>query len=348
MPASKFVDFRTIKQSVSMEQILEHYGLLAQFTRNDDRLSGPCPIHKGDNPTAFRVSLSKNCWNCFSECRRGGNILDFVSLMENVTVQRAASLIADWFGVESSQPRSSRASTTTPRAPSQQQRSGSEKKSATREKQGDDVGDENRTENPPLTFTLEHLKPDHPYLVERGLTAETIATFGLGYCEKGIHAGRIAIPIHNRDGKLVAYAGRWPGDPPEGTEKYKLPKGFKKTLELFNLHRTIQEKSDQPLVIVEGFFDCIKLWQSGIRRVVALMGSSLSAAQEDLIRKHTDAQTRVLLMLDEDDAGRAARDEIAARLAKFVFVKVHVFAKEMQQPEDLSEAELASLIGGAS
>lgn len=222
MPASKFVDFRTVKQSVSMEQILEHYGLLAQFTRNGDRLSGPCPIHQGDNPTAFRVSISKNCWNCFSECRRGGNILDFVSLVENVTVQRAAGLIADWFGVDSPLPRSARASTATPRAPSQKQGSGSEKKTPDRKA---DVEDDNRGENPPLTFTLEHLKPDHPYLVERGLTSETIATFGLGYCEKGIHAGRIAIPIHNRDGKLVAYAGRWPGDPPEGTEKYSFRKG---------------------------------------------------------------------------------------------------------------------------
>ena len=58
-------------------------------------------------------------------------------------------------------------------------------------------------------------------------------------------------------------------------------------------------------VIVEGFFDVIKLWQFGLRRVVALMGCSLSPAQESLIVEHTGSQTKVLVMLDEDDAGPA-------------------------------------------
>jgi hypothetical protein len=116
-------------------------------------------------------------------------------------------------------------------------------------------------------------------------------------------AGRIVIPIHNPTGELVAYAGRWPGDPPEGTSKYKLPAGFGKSLELFNLHRAKEESDSQTLIIVEGFFGAIKLWQMGLRRVVALMGSSLSPAQEALIVEHTSSQTKVLVMLDEDDAG---------------------------------------------
>ena len=102
----------------------------------------------------------------------------------------------------------------------------------------------------------------------------------------------------------------------------------------------------EPLVIVEGFFDCIKLWQLGLRRVVALMGSSLSPAQEELIGKHTNSRSRVLVMLDEDDAGRAGRDEIARRLARFVFVKTHVFDAEGRQPENLTAEEVAGLYGG--
>ena len=57
----------------------------------------------------------------------------------------------------------------------------------------------------------------------------------------------------------MAYAGRWPVQPPEDAPTYKLPAGFKKSLEPFNLRRTIQEPPDRTLVIVEGFFDCIKL-----------------------------------------------------------------------------------------
>jgi DNA primase len=78
------------------------------------------------------------------------------------------------------------------------------------------------------------------------------------------------------------------------------------------------------------------------------MGSTLSPAQEELIRDHTNAYSRVLILLDEDEAGRTGRADIAQRLAKFAFVKTHVFDKEGQQPEDLSEEELHRLVGGAS
>ena len=197
-------------------------------------------------------------------------------------------------------------------------------------------------------FALQHLDPAHPYLAERGLTPEIIAEFGLGFCATGTMKDRVVIPIHNEEGELLAYAGRWPGHPPDGTPKYKLPAGFKKSLELFNLHRAIQALPEQPLVIVEGFFDAIKLWQLGLKRVVALMGSTLSPAQEELTRKHTDSRSKVLVMLDEDDAGRAAREEIIPRLARFVFVKAHVFDDEGQQPESLTIDEVNALSGGAS
>src|SRR5205085_837549 len=77
--------------------------------------------------------------------------------------------------------------------------------------------------NPPLTFALK-LEPRHSYLEERGLSPDMIAEFGLGYCRRGSMAGRICIPIHNDQGELVAYAGRWPeDDPPDEIERYKLP-----------------------------------------------------------------------------------------------------------------------------
>jgi hypothetical protein len=90
--------------------------------------------------------------------------------------------------------------------------------------------------NKPLGFALT-LDASHPYLIERVLTPELVATFGLGYCSKGSMAGRVCILIHNGEGALVAYAGRWVGpeeDLPEGKGKYELPSGFHKGLELFN------------------------------------------------------------------------------------------------------------------
>ena len=84
------------------------------------------------------------------------------------------------------------------------------------------------------------------------------------------------------------------------------------------------------------------------RKVVALMGSSMSAAQEDLIRKHTDSKSQVIVMLDEDEAGRAGREDIALRLAKFVFVKIHAFDQVGQQPDGLSAEQIHNLLGGAA
>ena len=161
--------------------------------------------------------------------------------------------------------------------------------------------------------------------------------------------GRIVIPIHNVKGELVAYCGRWPGETPDKEiPKYKLPPNFKKGRELFNIDRAVMESADKPLVIVEGFFDVIKLHQHGWRKAVALMGSSMSTTQEELIRSHTKANSHVIAMLDEDEAGRAGRDDIACRLSRFCFVKVHQFNEPDMQPEHLSFEEVQDLIGGAS
>src|SRR5229473_2144718 len=100
MPKSSFVDFKAVKAAITMEQVLEHYGLLDRFKKSGDSLSGPCPIHKGSNPTQFRVSISKNIWNCFSECKRGGNTLDFISRMENITIHAAALKAIEWFHLD--------------------------------------------------------------------------------------------------------------------------------------------------------------------------------------------------------------------------------------------------------
>jgi DNA primase len=271
MPKSQYVDFKAVKASVSMLQILDHYGLTERFKRNNDSLSGSCPLHNGDNPTQFRVSLSKNCWNCFGQCKRGGNVLDFVALKESVPLRQAALRISEWFNLSFEAP-TTNGKGGTGKETTNPARSQARIKSAN--------GGEDACPNKPLGFQLQNLDAAHPYLKERGLSKEAVTEFGLGYCAKGSMSGRIVIPIHNAEGQLIAYAGRWPGEPTEGTPKYRLPAGFKKAQELFNIHRAIQQPPDVPLVIVEGFFDCIKLWQHGLKRVVALMGTAASSSRD--------------------------------------------------------------------
>lgn len=340
MPKHKLVDFRAVKSAVTMEQVLQHYGLLDAFKRSGDSLSGPCPLHGGTNPTQFRVSTSKNVWNCFSECKHGGNVLDFVAEKESITVHAAALKLIGWFQLSADKSPEGEPEPAVPPPPRSLPVASAKAPVPARPAVAE------KGENKPLGFRLQDLKPEHLYLTERGLTRETLVDFGVGFCAKGMLKDHIAIPIHNLDGKVVAYAGRWPGEPPDvGTPKYKLPPGFKKSLELFNLDRAKQAAG--PLVIVEGFFDCMMLWQHGVRRVVALMGSTLSPAQEELIRRHTDQHSQVVVLLDEDDAGRAGREQLAVRLSRFVFVKTHIFEQEGRQPSDLSAGEAHAICGGA-
>ena len=108
-------------------------------------------------------------------------------------------------------------------------------------------------------------------------------------------------------------------------------------------HRRTKIRRTTPLVIVEGFFDCLALWQHGIRRVVALMGSSLSPQQEELIARVVNSQSRIVLMLDEDDAGRDAREKITPRLAAHCYVRNFRFECEGQQPDTLTTEQLDTI-----
>jgi len=101
---AQWVSFQTIKDQVSMEQVLEHYGLLDTLTQKKSNLVGSCPIHHGTNSTQFHVSLTKKNYNCFGDCHGGGNMIDFVAAMEGLDktsaqdLRKAALLMQEWFG----------------------------------------------------------------------------------------------------------------------------------------------------------------------------------------------------------------------------------------------------------
>ena len=340
-----WVDFKAIKSQVSIVQILERYGFLQSLAKSGsgERFSGACPIHGGTNKTHFRVSASKNCWNCFGKCQSGGNVIDFVAKKEGVEFRDAALLIQKWFpsAVSAQEPEvAAPVPQSGPVAPTPSENTPGQKEPSVAESAEPDQPHR----NPILKFTLNKLDAAHPYLRERGLTEETVARFGLGYCGKGLLRGYIAIPIHNMEGELVAYAGRWPGVPEEGVGKYKLPQGFRKNLELFNHHRAAACDSDSPLVVVEGYFDAIKLHQAGYERVVALMGSSLSAEQEERIVHLCQGDGRVILFLDNDETGRKGQADALLRLSKRLYVRTVNLGSREVQPEHLSPDELCALL----
>lgn len=196
-----------------------------------------------------------------------------------------------------------------------------------------------KVENKVLRLKLQDLDTSHPYLAERGMRKETAEEFGIGYFSgRGSMADRIVIPIHNERGVLLGYAGRSiDGSAP----KYKFSPGFYKSRLLYNLRRAIEGNLDaRPSVaIVEGFFDCIKVHEAGFR-CVALMGSSLSQEQGELLDKHF---AHVVLLFDGDEAGRAATDECLLKLGRRLWTKA-ITLPEGKQPDQLSRDELQDLL----
>jgi len=226
---TNFVDFKLVKEQVSMEMVLGHYGI--NFRRvNQTGLRGKCPLptHTSDKSLeSFSVQLQKNIWACQStSCaatrhgKKGGNVIDFVAIMESCSIRDAALKMSVWFLSAS---RSDHQAQT-------EKGSGSPPKLVS-EKKEDEV-------NRPLSFTLHGIDPTHSYLKSRGILEETARHFGVGlFSGHGSMLGRVVIPISNERGELVAYAGRAIDD---AEPKYKFPTGFKKGVVLFNLHHVRQ------------------------------------------------------------------------------------------------------------
>lgn len=298
-------DCEKIRSELSLQTVLDSYGINS-LARRGNSLSGCCPIHHGDNPNAFHASLEKNLWNCFTR-HHGGDVLSFIMEYEGVSFKEAVRIASEMI----SSPNTIR---DRPKSPTENQR---------------------EKFNPPLRFNLD-LDPNHPYLKERGLEKSTIEHFGIGYCSKGIMRGRIAIPIHDENGNLIAYSGRCiNGEKP----KYKLPKGFNKMLVLYNLHR-VKALYTPILAVVEGFFSACKVHQAGFQGVVALMGSSISEKQANLI---LSLRRKLIVLLDGDEAGMIGTQKIIEAFRDRLLMEVR-YLPNGTQPDSLKENDLINLL----
>jgi DNA primase len=334
-----WVSFEEIKKVVTLEMAIEHYGIPLRRVK-PNTLRGKCPLPTHGSETSnesFTATLTKGvggAWACQSRTcikergRIGGNVLDFVAAMEQCSVRDAAIKLQMWFLV----PAAGGSRELVGKEPVAEISAGKEPEGQHTPEKNNGVGESES--NRPLTFTLQNVDCHHPYLTERGVTEETAKCFGVGFFSgKGSMHDRIVIPIHNREGELVAYAGR----SIDGSEpRYRFPAGFHKSLERFNLHRVRGETS---IVLVEGFFDCMKVTQAGFP-CVALMGSTMSDAQEKLLGDFG----HVVVMLDGDEAGRVAAEKIVDRLQRFVYKVDLVELSDGMQPDQLPDDELRRLL----
>lgn len=331
---NNWINFKDIRSRISLEEVLLKLYRLTNLTRDGSKLIGPCPVHNGDSPRAFHADLDKNLWHCFSKCQGGGNQLDFVAKKDGISIRDAALKLQAFFlsttvsekpVASSSKPAPAVSTTPQPTAPKK-------------------AKPEEAACNPPLDVKLD-LKPDHPHLLQdRGLKVETTTLFGVGYCSRGIFRGTIAIPIHDEEGELIAYAGRHlrPVDIKE-YGKYKFPKGFKKELVLYNLNRAKEHQKEHGLILVEGFFSVLKLYEAGLPNVVAPMGCELSDQQARLL---ADAK-EVFILFDGNEAGYIGAAKAKEKLAPLVPVRV-VNLEPGTEPESFSPPTLRWLVNGMS
>ena len=307
------INFQVAKQ-VPIAQVLAHYGVQLHATGGELRGQCPLPEHTSrESRNSFSVNIARNLWCCQSQScihardgELGGTVLDLVARLERCSIREAAVRLTEWFGEVTPVPVQATSVSQT---------------------------------NLPLRFQLSGLEHSHSYLEGRGITALTSRTLGIGYYGgPGMMQGRVAIPVHNEDHELVAYAGRSvEGEDP----KYRFPPGFHKSQELFLLHRA-KHTGDHAVIVVEGFFDAATVWQAGHRNVVSLMGSSLSDTQAGLLQKHF---RQAVLMLDGDAVGRAATDAITRRLSQIMEVEA-IHLTPGVQPDQLAPIEMNETLSG--
>jgi DNA primase len=231
-----FLDFKAIKARASISSILDRYGV--KLTRvNQTTLKGNCPLpsHSSRSKNTFYVSEPKSAWYCHSDSckkngnRAGGNVIDFVSAMENLSVYAAATRLHEMF-----------APTAPPPAPVER----------TLEDHDEPSAEPATGENKPLGFTLKDINPEHPMIQERGISVATAKLFAMGFFPgKGSMAGRIVFSLFE-NGHLVGYAGRTTLPISETNPKWLIGKGIKKTF-LYGLEHCDPTK---PLLLVESFW----------------------------------------------------------------------------------------------
>ncbi|NPA91258.1 MAG: DNA primase [Chloroflexi bacterium] len=298
--------------------IVDVIGSYIPLKRSGKNYKALCPFHEEKTPS-FVVFPETQTWHCFGACGTGGDVFSFVMKKEGVDFLGALRLLAERAGI-----------------PWTEEKEG-DAQSQLRER----LREIHAAATAHFQELLHH-HPEgevaRAYLQQRGLSQETVTAFQLGYArdawddllqylrslgyqeEELEKAGliivrdegrmydrfrhRLMIPIHDAQGRVIAFAGRVLG---EGHPKYlNSPQTpiFDKGRTLYGYAqavRAIREKGEA--IIVEGYMDVLSAHQAGFRNVVASMGTALTPTQLRLLSRHT---RRIILALDADVAGQQA------------------------------------------
>ncbi|CAN5545664.1 DNA primase [soil metagenome] len=304
-----------IRSRIELEDLVGEKVALKRAGRN---LKGLCPFHQEKTPSFVVFPESQN-FHCFG-CGKGGDLFSFYMEIEGVDFREALHDLAERAGVSLD---SAPAILQGPDPLRQQYMelhriatafyANALKSEKTGEKGRSYLFSRGMSEQAVERFHL-GLAPDGwDFLAKqfsaRGIDLETAADAGLlqrrdsgGYYDR--FRDRIMFPIEDANGDVVGFGGRAFG---EQQPKYlNSPQSpiFDKSSLLYGLSAARDAiRSENRVVFVEGYMDVIAAHEHGYPNVVGAMGTALTEAQVDLVKRLTK---RIVLALDADAAGQLA------------------------------------------
>src|ERR1700683_3859567 len=308
-----------VKQQADIVRVVGEYVRLKKTGQN---FTGLCPFHSEKTPS-FAVHPVKQIYHCFG-CGAGGDVFKFVMELEKCTFPEAIRTVAEKCGITIPKPRE--------RSP--EERKENQQRSALVEMHREGAAFFQRQ----LRDTAEG-KVARAYLEDRGLNAEALAQFALGYAPSGGDMAyrflkqkypdklleisgivsrdssgrfydrfrrRIMFTISSDSGKVIAFGGRAMGDDmPKYLNSPETPIYVKSSV-LYYLDRAKEAiRQSDFAILVEGYMDTIAVARAGIGNVVASCGTSLAENQIKLMGRFTK---RVVVNYDPDAAGQAATE----------------------------------------
>ena len=245
---ANYVNFQEIKAKVTMEQVLQLLGV-AHLRPHGAGLRGQCPVCKEGGDRVFVVTPAKNSFYCFSE-KKGGDIIELAARFYRIPHKDAAQRIARQFGLANG--------TADPEAAPETVR----------------AQDESRPSGFDAKAYQASLDPAHAALKSSGIPEQTIRDFEGGYCSRGLHRGRLVLPVCDAAGTVLAFMGlALNGEQPD----VQFPKGFEPP-HFFNQQRVGKGQ----LYLVQSPRDVLRAWEAQLLDVICPLTPLTPATLEAL------------------------------------------------------------------
>jgi DNA primase len=303
-----------IRSRLSIEEVVGNYVQLKKAGRN---LKGLCPFHQEKSPS-FIVSPDKGMAYCFG-CRKGGDIFTFVQEVESVDFSGALHILAEKAGVQlekftSPIKKEEKETILTlmqeAQAFFQQQLDLSPEAKHYLESRGYGPTQQHTMG---LGYAPDSFHQLSEHLLKLGFSAKDVLNAGLA-SQKNVGDShvydrfrhRVMFPIHDPQGKLVAFGGRTLSSDPEAAKYLNSPETayYHKGSTLFCFHLAKKAMKDEDrAVVVEGYFDALTAQMKGYFNTVASLGTALTGPQIALIGRFTK---NLLFAFDADASGQTA------------------------------------------